>query len=120
MHMSAVSLPLVCLSSVSDQQGQIDDVLHSAVESDPPSKWTANNLNLESARAKQVARLLALATDDQHSRVSLNAFNPSVLPLSFTELAHQPRAGIAASTANNDPMDSSDNLFISLDTLRCA
>ncbi|ORY79442.1 hypothetical protein BCR37DRAFT_91772 [Protomyces lactucae-debilis] len=75
-------------------------------------------LNLDSAGAKQAARLLALATDDQHARILLDTLDLSVFPASFTEPAQPPRAGIATDTANNEPMALSDSVSVSSDTPR--
>ncbi|ORY84290.1 hypothetical protein BCR37DRAFT_378295 [Protomyces lactucae-debilis] len=79
----------------------------SAVESHLPSEWTANILVLDAATAKQVTHLL-LATDAQHAKVLLNAFDPSLFPASFTEPAQRPRARVTTGTVNNDLMASSD------------
>ncbi|ORY77306.1 hypothetical protein BCR37DRAFT_389132 [Protomyces lactucae-debilis] len=78
-----------CLSSASDQQSQINAVLRNAVEPNLPSKWTANILVLVDATAKQEARLLALATDNEYARDLPNAFDPSRFPSSFAEPARQ-------------------------------
>ncbi|ORY84986.1 hypothetical protein BCR37DRAFT_377957 [Protomyces lactucae-debilis] len=87
-----------------DQQSPITAVLRSPAEFSLPSKWTADILNLDSTRAKQAARLLALATGDQHARALLSAFDPSFFPESFTEPAQQPPTSIAAGTTNNKIM----------------